>query len=143
MQITFDDLYDLKEFILMIDIYQFCDKQEAWGGLGYIIQNWYVDPDRKEKIVVDESDQSRVIRRSGDCVIVTPYYKMISWLFDVLRCYAEESDLDTGVFLGTFSKACEEYFQRTPDHSAKELMLNILEQIQLNNDIAHGFYVEK
>ncbi len=41
MKITFNGLYDIKEFIHMVDIYQWCDKEKEWGGLGYNIQNWY------------------------------------------------------------------------------------------------------
>ena len=143
MKIIFDGLYDIKEFILMVDIYQWCDKEKEWGGLGYNIQNWYNDDDRKEKVFISESDQSKVIRYGGGCVIVTPYYKQISWLFNLLRLYAEDGGLETGVLLNGFSACCEEYFKKTPDHSAKELMLNILEHVQCKNDICHGIAVEK
>lgn len=144
MKIEFEGLYDLKEFILMVDIYQFCDKEKAWGGLGYNIQNWYMDENRKEKVVVEDSDQSKVIHYGGGCIIVTPYYKMVSWLFNELRKKVEDCNynLSSGVLLSGFSACCEEYFRSTPDHSAKELMVNILEHIQLKDDVAQGFYTE-
>ena len=84
-----------------------------------------------------------MIRYGGGCIIVTPYYKQISWLFNLLRHYVEDGGLDAGVLLGGFSNCCEKYFKETPDHSAKELMLNILEHVQCKNDICHGIAVEK
>lgn len=139
MKIQFDGLWDVKEFMLMVDIYQWCDKQEAWGGKGFNIQNWYMDEDRKRKEFVDEPTGSKVIRYGGGCVIVTPYYKMLSWLFDTLRGLVEDGYLDAGVFLGGFSVCCEEYFKKTPEHSAKELMLYILENLQRVNDEKNGY----
>ncbi len=141
MRILFDGLYDMKEFILMVDIYQWCDKQEAWGGKGYIIQDWYINSD-KEKNVIDESDQSKVIWRNSDCVIVTPYYKQLSWLFHELHCYVGTGNLNASIFLRGFSACCEEYFKKTPDHSAKELMLAVLEYIQRENDKKMGYVVK-
>lgn len=143
MKIIFDGLYDIKEFILMVDIYQWCDKEKEWGGLGYIIQNCYYDDDREKKIYITESDQSKVIRNGRGCIIVTPYSKQISWLFNLLYLYVQDDGLDSGVLLDGFGACCEDYFKKTPDHSAKELMLNILENIQLKNDIRHGIAVGK
>lgn len=143
MTVVFDGLYDIKEFILMIDIYQWCDKEAAWGGLGFNIQDWYLDTDRKEKAIVGESNESKVIKYGGGCIIVTPYYKQLSWLFSVLRDFVEHDRLDSGVFLDGFRSRCEEYFRMSPDHSAKELMVFILEGIQRQNDIKNGYCREK
>lgn len=135
MKIQFDGLWDVKEFMLMVDIYQWCDKEKAWGGKGYRIQNWYIDDDTKEKTAIEESDQSKVIiPDNGDYVIITPYYKQLSWLFGVLHEFGKEGYLHTGVFLNGFHTCCDEYFKKNPDHSAKELMLYILENMQQMND---------
>ena len=143
MRIIFDGLYDVKEFILMVDIYQWCDKEVKWEGLGYTIQNSYINYERKEEIIVRESDQSKVIRYGGGCVIVTPFYKQLSWLFNLLRGFVDEHLLRSDAFLDGFSDCCEEYFKKTPDHSAKELMVKILEYIQNKNDKENGMFVEK
>jgi hypothetical protein len=134
MTIQFDGLWDVKEFMLMVDIYQWCDKQEPWGGKGYSIQDCYTDEDWKEKVYVKKSTQSKVIRHNGYCIIITPYYKMLSWLFDVLRHQVERGYLAPGILLSGFSVCCEEYFKKTPEHSAKELMLYVLENLQRIND---------
>lgn len=135
MKIQFDGLWDVKEFMLMVDIYQWCDKEKAWEGKGYLVRNWYIDDDTKEKITIEESNQSKVIisdRR--DFMIITPYYKQLSWLFRVLHGFGKTGYLSTSVFLTGFHACCDEYFKKTPDHSAKELMLYILENIQQKND---------
>ena len=134
MKVQFDGLWDVKEFMLMIDIYEWCDKQKEWGGKGFNIQNWYIDPDDKEKIVIEESVQSKVLKYCGGCRVITPYYKQLSWLFSVLFDLTNKGYLDPGIFLNGFRICCEEYFKRTPEHSAKELMLYILENIQRMND---------
>ena len=134
MTIQFDGLYDIKEFILMVDIYQVCDKVKPWGGLGYIVQDWYADEKEGNRIQIEDSDQSKVIWNDGDCIIVTPYYKQLSWLFETLRCISKEDYLDKGVFLNGFGTCCEELFSKSPDHSAKELMVYILEGLQREND---------
>lgn len=136
MKIEFDGLWDIKEFMLMVDIYQWCDKEEEWGGMGYNIRNWYMEEDRKEKITVKESTQSRVHRYDGGCVVVTPYYKHLSWLFRELKHQVDEKYLNAGILLNGFSACCEEYFKNTPEHSAKELMLYLLENLQQRNDAA-------
>ncbi len=132
LEIRFRSLKEIKEFILMVDIYQLCDKQEEWGGKGYIITNRIYDSEGKRETYVTEPEESKVISRSGDKIIVTPYYRQLSWLFKTLYHFVEYSNdqLGAGAFLKGFSVGCEGYFVMNPSHSAKELMLYVLDAIQ-------------
>lgn len=131
MEIRFRSLKEIKEFILMVDIYQWCDKQEEWGGKGYIIKDKYFDPDEKNKTVVTRPEESKVIHAGGDQIIITPYYKQLSWLFKTLHDYVMYGNqLSAGTFLSGFHIGCEGYFIMNPGHSAKELMIFVLDGLQ-------------
>ncbi len=138
MNIRFESLKEIKEFILMVDIYQLCDKQKEWGGKGYIITNrdYAAESKDEEEYYVMEPCCSRVIKRSADVIIVTPYSKQLSWLFWTLYHFVEynNEELNAGVFLDGFRIACEGYFIINPDHSAKELMIFVLDSLQRGVD---------
>lgn len=137
MRIEFDSLKEIKEFILMVDIYQWTDQERPWGGKGYIITDRYHHPEALEKeegfIMVSRPEDSRVIKQS-DTVIVTPYVKQLSWLFKTLYFLTMEHKLDVLSFDTGFMVACEGYFIMNPGHSAKELMIYILDAIQRMED---------
>ncbi len=130
MQIRFNSLKEIKEFILMVDIYHLCDKQEPWGGRGYIVTDRYPDLESKKEIIVTIPEKSKVIHRSSDQIIVTPYVKQLSWLFMVLQEHVEYGVLPADVLLNCFHSSCEGYFIMNPGHSAKELMIFVLDAFQ-------------
>ncbi len=143
MKIQFGSLKEIKEFILMVDIYQLCDKQPEWGGKGYIINDRYVDPDEKREIVVANPEESKVIH-GYDQIIVTPYYKQLSWLFETLYHFVEYgNELSAGIFLDHFHVGCEGYFIMNPSNSAKELMVFILDGLKRVVDANRETSIEK
>ena len=131
MEIRFDSLKEIKDFILMVDIYQLCECQEEWGGLGYIITNRDYDAESKKEFVVTEPMESRVPKDTVDKAIITPYCKQISWLFKTLYDFVEyNKELDPGSFLDGFCPLCKGYFLMNPEHSAKELMLFVIDGLK-------------
>ena len=113
MKIQFDSLREIKEFILMVDIYHLCDKQEDWGGAGYIITDRCYDPKEKSEIIVTIPEESTVIH-GDDYVIVTPYHKQVSWLFKTLFEFVGSHQLEAETLLDGFHVSCEGYFIINP-----------------------------
>ncbi len=138
MEIKFESLKEIKDYILMTDIYQLCESQKEWGGLGYIITN--IESNREEKsIVIHEPNESRVIKGPGDKAIITPYYKQLSWLFDTLyRFTMYNEELDPKSFLDGFCISCEGYFIINPEHNVKELMLFVIDGLKRIADSKRG-----
>lgn len=93
MRIEFESLKEIKEFVLMVDIYHLCVKQEEWGGLGYIITDKYFDSESKTEERIAEPRESRIIKRNGDWIILTPYSRQLSWLFAILSRFVEYNDV--------------------------------------------------
>ena len=130
MKILFNSLSEIKEFILMVDLYQLCDKDPEWGGLGYIITDKEEYYEEKEVTIVTKPHESRVYN-NRDTVIVTPYYKQISWLFRTLYEFVnEKKELDVETFLTGFGVGCKGYFLINPNYYPQELMLFILDGLQ-------------
>lgn len=136
MKIEFTSLYEIKEFILMVDLYQLCKDQDEWGGKGYRITNREYDREAKEDLTVTEPYQSKVLDLGHTIDIVTPYPKQISWLFKTLFHYVEYgNELDAGTFLDNFKILCKGYFIINRDYLPQELMLYILDGMKRMVDI--------
>ena len=143
MEIKFSSMKEIKEFILMVDIYQLCDKQESWKCHGYMISNRYFDTELNEvgKAITDPKE-SRVVRCGHFHCITTPYYKQLSWLFGVLEYFAEHhynamiqgKELDKTTLRYCFRACCELYFKKHPDHMAKELMIFVVDWLKMAHE---------
>ena len=140
MEIRFASLKEIKEFILMVDIYQLCDKQdqEIWHGR-YIIDNKYHDAElNAEDFVITDPSESRVVHRGHVYCISTPYYKQIGWLYETLEYFAghhydiniQGKEIDENCLREYFHVCCNLYFKKCPDHTAKELMLYIIDSLK-------------
>lgn len=139
MEIKFNNLMEIKEFVLMIDLYQLCKDQEKWGGKGYIITDKDYNLESEEEFTVTEPEQSKVYHRSADEIIVTPYVKQLSWLFKTLYWLSNENPdiLDPHTLLGIFHVGCEGYFIMNPHHYPQELMLFVLDTLIRSENARH------
>ena len=124
---------DLKQYVMMTDLYMLCRDVMPWGGAGVIICS-EEDPCMQDKDrFLDEKwygSQVRFIQRSGDVILVTPDSKPISWLVQVLMHPGSFGIL--GVWrintphLLTF---CLDCVKAHPEFSAREMLLEILNSL--------------
>ncbi len=135
MEIKFDSLKEIKDYILMTDIYQLCEFHKEWGGHGYIITNRDYNKEAEKYEYITEPKESKVLKSQGDKIVITPYYRQISWLFDTLyRFTMYNNELDPHSFLDGFCIICEGYFVINPEHSVKELMLFVIDGLKRMSD---------
>ena len=126
MKVIFENLNEIKEFILMNGYLLFMEKQEEWGGLGVIITDHYVEPESKETVFVTKPEESKAFARS-DKIIITPYAKQLSWLIDTLYRYSlEHKELSPDILLDGFYVTSLGFFLNSPHHYPQELMLFIV-----------------
>ena len=121
MQIIWDSLDEVKEFIDMVGLAKLCKDEEEWGGLGYIITGRDIRKDENTP-----TEKSYTIRDS-DYIIVSPYYKELSWLFRNTYRYVEKGTLSSESYLDGFGAACKGFFLLHKTYKPKTLLFFILD----------------
>ncbi len=121
MTIVWDNLDEVKRFIDLVGLTKLSKDEPEWGGLGFIITGNDVRKD--EKTPTAES----YTMHNSDYVIVTPYYKELSWLFRNTYRYVEQDTLSGGEYLEGFWAACTGFFLLHKSYKPKTLLFFVID----------------
>lgn len=121
MKIVWDNLNEVKEFINLVGLTKLSKDQPEWGGLGLIITGNDVQKDGK--IPAAES----YTMHGSDYVIVTPYYKELSWLFKNTYQYVEKGTFSGNNYIEGFWIACTGFFLSHKNYKPKALLFFVID----------------
>lgn len=123
MKIIWDNLDEVKHFIDMVGLTKLCKDEKEWGGLGFIITGKDIRKDQKLPAI-----ESYTMHYS-DYIIVTPYYKELSWLFRNTYMYVEKATISGSEYIEGFWAACTGFFLQHKSYKPKALLFFVLDYL--------------
>lgn len=121
MRIIWDDLEEVKRFIDLVGLAKLCKDEKEWGGLGVNITGNDVRKD--DKLPATES----YTLHGPDYIIITPYYKELSWLFRNTYQYTEKGTLSGRDYQDGFWSACTIFFLQHKGFTPKNLLFFVID----------------
>lgn len=121
MRILWDSLEEVKDFINLVGLAKLCKDEEEWGGLGFIITG----TDRWNG--VEKATEESFTIHTSDYIIVTPYYRELSWLFRNTFRYVERKTLTGGEYAEGFWAACTGFFLMHKTYKPKTLLFFVID----------------
>lgn len=123
MTIIWDNLSEVRSFIDLVGLEKLSRNEKEWGGIGFIITGR--DVQKKSDKLAKES----YALHECDYVVVTPYWRELSWLFRMTYRYPEQGRLSHGEYEEGFWMACKCFFlmNREKKYTAKELVFFVID----------------
>ena len=123
MKIIWNSISEVKGFIDLVGLSKLCKNEKEWGGVGFIITGKDVKKDW------ETPTQESYTLRGSDFIVVTPYYKELSWLFRMTYEYPTYGKLTHGEYMEGFWIACKGFFlmNEQKPYKAKELVFFVID----------------
>ena len=123
MKIIWNNISEVKDFIDLVGLSKLCKNEKEWGGVGFIITGKDVKKDW------ETPTQESYTLRGSDLIVVTPYYKELSWLFRITHDYPTYGKLTSTDYLEGFWYACTGFFLKYAQkpYKAKELVSFVID----------------
>ena len=125
MEIIWDNMKEVRNFMEAVDLKKISRDEQEWGGLGFIITGRDMRGDRESPAKESYTLYDR------DHIVVTPYWKELSWVFR--NVYRHPGKLSYDTFMDGFWAACTGFFLQHPSYKpekAIEFVFNFLSGIE-------------
>ena len=123
MRIIWDNLREVKDFINLVGLEKLSRDEEEWGGKGFIITGRDVQNNS------DKPAKEPYTLHGCDYVIVTPYWRELSWLFRMTFRYVEQERLSFRDYTESFWVASKGFFlmNREKEYTAEDLVFFVID----------------